>query len=108
MLPRRPSGLLYGPLVWAVSYLGWVPLSGALQPATRHPAPRNMLMLAVHLVWGACLSRGFAELDAASRSIFAAGPLADRPAPSDERRDLRRSAIEERSASGAIPARAQR
>ncbi|MCV0397777.1 MAG: DUF1440 domain-containing protein [Rhizobiaceae bacterium] len=78
LLSRRIPGLLFGPLVWAVSYLGWVPLSRILTPATRHPAERNLLMIAVHLVWGVCLALGTRELDKASRSIFAAGRLEDR------------------------------
>lgn len=78
LLPRRMPGLLFGPLVWAVSYLGWVPLAGILKPATQHPAGRNLLMIAAHLVWGACLGRGTRELDDASRSIFASGRLEDR------------------------------
>lgn len=78
LLPRRPPGLLYGPLVWAFSYLGWVPFTGILTPATRHPVERNVLMVAAHLVWGAFFARGMAELERASRTIFADGRLEDR------------------------------
>lgn len=78
LLPRNVSGLLYGPLVWTASYLGWVPSARILKPATCHPLERNILMIAVHLVWGACTAVGTRELDAASRSIFAAGRLEDR------------------------------
>lgn len=49
------SGMLYGALVWLVSYLGWIPLAGLLPPATRQSARRNFLMLTAHLVWGASL-----------------------------------------------------
>lgn len=89
-LPRRVPGLLYGPLVWAASYLGWIPAAGLLKPATEHPARRNLLMLAVHLVWGASLSRSLVELDKASSSIFADGRLKDLPGhplprPGDDR-----------------------
>ncbi|TWH31036.1 MULTISPECIES: hypothetical protein [unclassified Aminobacter] len=78
-LPRGVPGLLYGPAVWAASYLGWIPAANILKPATRHPAERNLLMLAVHLVWGGCLAFGLRELEAASRSAFGSGRLHDRP-----------------------------
>jgi uncharacterized membrane protein YagU involved in acid resistance len=47
------AGIVFGVGVWAASYLGWIPASGVLTPATEHPARRNLLMLASHLVWGA-------------------------------------------------------
>ncbi|MFU8814145.1 MAG: hypothetical protein ACNA7W_02290 [Pseudomonadales bacterium] len=52
---RRPvlSGLGFGLLVWADAYLGWLPMSRILTPASRHPAQRNLVMLASHAVWGA-------------------------------------------------------
>ena len=49
------QGVAYGLLVWAGSYLGWLPAAGILKPATRHPAPRNALMIAAHVVFGATL-----------------------------------------------------
>jgi uncharacterized membrane protein YagU involved in acid resistance len=54
---HRPvlGGLAWGTAVWASSYLGWIPAAGILKPATRHPARRNALMIAAHLVWGGCL-----------------------------------------------------
>jgi hypothetical protein len=54
-LPASLSGMLYGLAVWAGSYLGLVPALGLLNPATKHPARRNLLMIAAHLVWGAVL-----------------------------------------------------
>ena len=78
LLPRHVPGVVFGPLVWAVSYLGWIPLVGILKPATHHPAERNLLMLAAHLIWGACTAVGVRELEASSRSIFTAGRLKDR------------------------------
>jgi len=50
------KGVLFGLAVWAVSYLGILPGLGVLKPATQISAPRNALMIAVHLVWGLCLS----------------------------------------------------
>lgn len=49
---RPVSGMVYGILVWAGSYVGWLPVTGLMSVATRHPAARNRLMIAAHLVWG--------------------------------------------------------
>ncbi|MDQ0303619.1 hypothetical protein [Ancylobacter polymorphus] len=80
----RLAGPFFGVGVWVASYLGWLPLMGVLRPATVHPAPRNTLMLAVHLVWGAGLAAGLRELELARRFSFtrATSPapvLQDRP-----------------------------
>lgn len=50
-------GAAYGLAVWAVSYLGWIPLAGLMRPATDEPARRNALMIAAHVVWGFSLAR---------------------------------------------------
>ncbi len=52
---RRPvaRGSVFGLLLWAASYLGWLPLLHILRPATYHPRERNALMLATHALWGA-------------------------------------------------------
>lgn len=50
------AGSAYGIVIWAVSYLGWLPAAGILQPANRHPNRRNAMMIAAHLVWGASLA----------------------------------------------------
>jgi uncharacterized membrane protein YagU involved in acid resistance len=84
---RRPglmAGAGYGVLVWMGSYLGWIPASRRLVPATRHPARRNRLMLAAHLVWGAALALGLEELERSRLRSFSlstsANPhLRDRP-----------------------------
>lgn len=63
--PRQPNmmaGVGYSVGIWAASYLGWIPAVKLLDPATRHPARRNMLMLAAHVVWGAALARISAAL----------------------------------------------
>ena len=78
LLPReRPSGVLYGLSVWAASYLGWLPVLGILKPANRHPFKRNLLMLAVHVVWGAALAASLHELERASGEPFAGGRAED-------------------------------
>jgi hypothetical protein len=46
------TGTTYGLLVWAASYLGWIPAVDILHPATRHPRDRVAIMLAAHVVWG--------------------------------------------------------
>ena len=52
---RHPvlAGVGFGVAVWAGSYLGWLPAAGVIAPATEHPARRNALMIAAHVVWGA-------------------------------------------------------
>jgi hypothetical protein len=80
LLPRRTiGGGSYGLLVWTLSYLGWIPLARILLPATEHPARRNLLMLAAHLVWGASLAASLRELRQSSGDIFQNGRLGDVP-----------------------------
>ena len=56
-LPFSPMlrGIGYGLVVWTISYLNLLPALRILRPATEHPAGRNALMIAAHLVWGAAL-----------------------------------------------------
>jgi hypothetical protein len=65
------TGAAYGIAVWMASYLGWIPATGMLRVATRHPARRNGLMLIAHLVWGASLAVGLRELELAQERSFA-------------------------------------
>ena len=53
-LPWSPiiKGSLFGVLIWAVSYLGWLPLGRFDDAATKQPASRNALMIGAHIVWG--------------------------------------------------------
>jgi uncharacterized membrane protein YagU involved in acid resistance len=51
------KGILAGLLLWAGSYLGWLPAIGILKPATQHPWRRNLLMIVAHLVWGMALGK---------------------------------------------------
>jgi len=53
--PNAMNGVAYGLGVWTASYLGLLPAVGLLAPATEHPARRNALMIAAHVVWGASL-----------------------------------------------------
>ena len=77
--PRASAGLgaLYGVLVWGASYLGWIPGSRILKPATRHPGQRNSLMIACHLVWGATMAATLCELQRANAEIFAGDAARD-------------------------------
>jgi uncharacterized membrane protein YagU involved in acid resistance len=54
-LPGVVKGIIFGLLVWSVSYLGLLPALGILRPATRQPPGRTALMIAAHVVWGAAL-----------------------------------------------------
>lgn len=47
------KGVGFGLLVWAASYLGFLPGAGILKVATEHPARRNLLMIGAHVVFGA-------------------------------------------------------
>lgn len=74
---RRLGGTFYGIGVWAASYLGWIPSARILEGAEHHPAQRNLLMLAAHLVWGSALASGLRELERSADEIFADGPVRD-------------------------------
>ena len=56
LAPYALKGMAFGVLVWGVSYLGWLPMTGLLSSATRNPAPRNALMIAAHLIWGTVIA----------------------------------------------------
>ena len=46
------KGAAWGMTVWTLSYLGWLPATHILAPATQTAARRNFLMIFAHLVWG--------------------------------------------------------
>ncbi|HEX6819983.1 MAG TPA: DUF6789 family protein [Ktedonobacterales bacterium] len=54
-VPGVVSGVGWGLLVWAGSYLGLLPTLNLLSSATHHPRKRSALMIAAHVVWGASL-----------------------------------------------------
>jgi len=62
-LPAPLRGILFALCIWTGSYLGWIPAANILPPATRHPAGRNVLMIAAHIVWGALLGILLERLD---------------------------------------------
>ncbi|MDQ4075668.1 MAG: DUF1440 domain-containing protein [Chloroflexota bacterium] len=51
-LPPLARGVVYGLVIWFVSYLGWLPAMRILPPATEDPKGRNVLMITAHLIWG--------------------------------------------------------
>lgn len=55
--PAHPAlaGIGFGLMVWTSQYLGVLPAVGLLPNARHHPARRNALMIAAHVVWGATL-----------------------------------------------------
>jgi uncharacterized membrane protein YagU involved in acid resistance len=71
------SGVAYGMGVWVFSYLGWIPRFAILSPASRHPAPRNILMLVAHGIWGAVVAGSLYELEQSKQDIFGGGRLRD-------------------------------
>ena len=76
LLPRPGigAGAAAGAAIWAGSYLGWIPAVRLLKPASRHPARRNAMMIAAHLVWGAATAIALRELRADQEAILSAGP----------------------------------
>lgn len=77
--PGTREGAGAGVAVWLASYMGWIPVFGILKPATRHPVRRNLLMIGVHLVWGAATAKAMRELADARETIFAGGEDRDVP-----------------------------
>jgi uncharacterized membrane protein YagU involved in acid resistance len=51
-LPNVIRGMLFAMLVWAGSYLGWLPAFDVLPPATQQTRRRNVVMILSHLSWG--------------------------------------------------------
>ena len=77
--PGKRAGAAAGATIWLASYMGWIPALNLLEPATEHPARRNALMIAVHLVWGTATAEALRELAAARETIFAGGDDKDVP-----------------------------
>jgi putative membrane protein len=68
-LKNSMKGGLAGLLLWAGSYLGWLPVVGILKPATQHPWRRNVLMIVAHLVWGVTLGKVLGKFRSDKRYI---------------------------------------
>jgi uncharacterized membrane protein YagU involved in acid resistance len=65
-IPSIWGGLVFGIIVWASSYLGWLPAARLFPPATEESPRRNLLMIAAHLVWGSILALVIRRLETAS------------------------------------------
>jgi uncharacterized membrane protein YagU involved in acid resistance len=64
-LPPLLAGAVYGLIVWAGGYLGWVPALGLYRRSTQQPKTRRRLNIWSHLVWGVTLDvlwRGLGRL----------------------------------------------
>ena len=62
-IPTAVHGTLFGLLIWALSYMGWVPAAGIMpHPARQNPAQAFMPLLA-HVVYGSTLGLTFDALD---------------------------------------------
>ena len=72
-LPPAVSGSVYGLLVWAASYLGFLPALGIFPSAMQETRRRNVLMVVAHLVWGASLGVIVDELQRSRRESLAGG-----------------------------------
>lgn len=56
-MPAAVAGMAFGALVWAVSYMGWIPALG-LMPAPDEDEPaRPILMFGAHILFGAVLGK---------------------------------------------------
>lgn len=70
--PSLVKGIGLGVVVWAGSYLGLLPALGLLSSAKHHPARRNLLMIAAHLIWGGVTAL-LAERGRSSRTVSVTG-----------------------------------
>lgn len=58
-LPAFLNGAVFGLILWAAGYQGWIPAMQMLPPATKQPLKRNFLMIGAHLVYGVVLAQLF-------------------------------------------------
>jgi uncharacterized membrane protein YagU involved in acid resistance len=54
-LPAALAGPVYGLVVWAAGYLGWMPASGVLPQPWRQQAGEALVPVVAHVVYGATL-----------------------------------------------------
>lgn len=67
-LPTLTRGIIFAMLVWAGSYLGWIPALDVMPPADEQPARRNVVMILSHMVWGGLLAAATEKV--AQRGFF--------------------------------------
>lgn len=75
--PRVAIGAACGVLIWAASYFGWIPALRLLDPASRHPQRRNLLMIVAHVVWGGVTAASLRVFVRAKEEMLANGALVD-------------------------------
>ena len=54
-IPPVVHGIVFGSLIWAVSYKGWIPAMGIMPPPERDQPGRPATMLLAHWVYGGTL-----------------------------------------------------
>ncbi len=54
-LPRWLGGIVFGLLVWGISYMGWVPALGILPPPWNQRPRHGSMPLVAHVIYGATL-----------------------------------------------------
>ncbi len=77
------EGLAVGLGVWAANYVGVLPALGLMEPANRHPAPRTLVMIAAHCVWGTSAAAALALLSDDGRQNTSDAPSNTRPSESE-------------------------
>lgn len=55
-------GIIFGLLVWAVSYLGIMPALNLYNSPDREPARRHAMMIVAHLIWGITTGQVYRQL----------------------------------------------
>ncbi len=53
--PALLSGITYGLMVWATSYMGWLPAMRIERLPGQQPRSRNVQLIGSHIIWGATL-----------------------------------------------------
>ena len=56
------KGSVFGLLIWAGSYFGWLPATKILPPSMEHPK-RHAMMAASHIVWGISMAYIFERVE---------------------------------------------
>lgn len=63
VLPAPLHGIIFGLLVWAVSYMGWVPAAGILPQPWNQPGAHGLMPMLAHVVYGGTLGQAFDMLE---------------------------------------------
>lgn len=69
-IPAASSGAVWGLLVWAAGYEGWMPAVGVRPPMTHEPVSRWPLPVANHLVFGVVTALAYEDLERRSRGRY--------------------------------------